>query len=359
VVVDRLDTGVKPRGIASAYGVTSSKSNVPNGGRAAGRDRLESFVARIGEYPGNISSPVDARDGTSGLSPYLRFGCLSVREVHRYVDEHAPDGRGKSMFVSRLFWNLHYRQKLLDWPGWLDEAVNPVYRGFNRDRHDPALVDAWKNGDTGFPMVDASMRCLRETGWLNFRMRAMCASVYFQVLQQPWLIGADHFHRHLIDSVAAINYTQWQSQCGLVGRPGLRLYNPRKQVRDQDPDGEFITRWVPELEPLPAAHLDRPERTPLAVQDECGVRIGEAYPYPVVDYEAARDEFKRRYGAVYPEAAARLGDEAIAERASLSGGLDAARSIADKHGAEPPSGPETSTGGDHSRSEQTDLGSFE
>ena len=332
VTVERIDTEIDPGSVADAYDVDGEKSMVPDGGREAGRDRMESFTSRIGEYPGSISSPVDARDGTSGLSPYLRFGCLSVREVHRHVDGHAPDGRGKSMFVSRLFWNLHYRQKLVDWPGWLDEAVNPVMRGFNRDRHDPALVDAWKAGETGFPMVDASMRCLRETGWLNFRMRALCASVYFHILQQPWLIGADHFHEHLIDSVAAINYTQWQSQCGLVGRPGLRLYNPHKQVRDQDPDGEFITRWVPELADLPAEHLPRPAKAPLAVQDECGVRIGDEYPYPVVDYEAARLEFRDRYAAIYPRAAARLADETVARRASLSGGVDGATSIATEHG---------------------------
>jgi deoxyribodipyrimidine photo-lyase len=106
------------------------------------------------------------------------------------------------------------------------------------------------------------------------------------------------------------------------------LYDPRKQVRDQDPDGEFVTRWVPELDPLPAAHLDAPEKAPIAVQREVGVEIGEAYPYPVVDYEAARQEFRERYGAVSPAAADRLGDEAIARRASLSGGLDAASSIA-------------------------------
>ncbi|ELZ49999.1 deoxyribodipyrimidine photolyase [Halorubrum coriense DSM 10284] len=163
------------------------------------------------------------------------------------------------------------------------------------------------------------MRCLRETGRLNFRMRALCASVYFHVLQQPWRIGADHFYEHLIDGDPAINYTQRQSQCGLVGRPGLRLYDPRKQVRDQDPDGEFVGRWVPELDPLPAAHLDAPEKTPLAVQREVGVRIGEGYPYPVADYERARLEFRERYGAVHGAAAARLGDEDIARRASLSG----------------------------------------
>ncbi|TKX81594.1 FAD-binding domain-containing protein [Halorubrum sp. SD626R] len=353
-----------PESVAAAYDVTPEKSMVPEGGRAAGRDRLESFVARIGEYPGSISSPVDARGGTSGLSPYLRFGCLSLREVHRYVDERAPDGRGKSMFVSRLFWNRHYRQKLVDWPGWLDEAVNPIYKNFNRDRHDPELVAAWKAGETGFPMVDASMRCLRETGWLNFRMRALCASVYFHVLQQPWRIGADHFYEHLIDADAAINYTQWQSQCGLVGRPGLRLYNPRKQVRDQDPDGEFVTRWVPELERLPAEHLDRPDHAPLSVQAECGVEIGEEYPYPVVDYEAAREEFERRYYDAHPAAAGRLADESIARRASLSGDLDAARAIAEEHGSEASERGDGATGdgatasGDH-RGRQTDLSAFD
>ncbi|TKX58346.1 deoxyribodipyrimidine photo-lyase/cryptochrome family protein [Halorubrum sp. ASP1] len=340
VAVERVETGITPERVADAYGVEPTKTRVPTGGREAGRERLHAFTEEIAEYPGSISSPVDARDGTSGLSPYLRFGCLSVREVHRHVDERAPDGRGKSMFVSRLYWNRHYTQKLLDWPGWLDRAVNPVYEEFNRDRHDPDLVAAWKDGETGFPMVDASMRCLRETGWLNFRMRALCASVYFHILQQPWRIGADHFYEHLIDGDPAINYTQWQSQCGLVGRPGLRLYDPRKQIRDQDPDGEFVSRWVPELAPLPAAHLDAPEKAPLAVQREVGVRIGETYPYPVVDYEAARSEFRERYGAAYPAAAERLGEEAIARRASLSGGLGAAESIAADHG-EPDTDPGT------------------
>ncbi|OYR78555.1 cryptochrome/deoxyribodipyrimidine photo-lyase family protein [Halorubrum ezzemoulense] len=353
VAVERVETGVDPDRVSDAYGVAPTKTRVPTGGRGPAKDRLRAFAERIAEYPGSISSPVDAREGTSGLSAYLRFGCLSVREVHRHVDERAPDGRGKSMYVSRLFWNRHYTQKLLDWPGWLDRAVNPVYEGFNGHRHDPDLVAVWKRGETGFPMVDASMRCLRETGWLNFRMRALCASFYFHILQQPWRIGADHFYEHLIDGDPAINYTQWQSQCGLVGRPGLRLYDPRKQVRDQDPDGEFVGRWVPELDPLPAAHLDAPEKTPLAVQREVGIEIGEAYPYPVVDYEAAREEFRERYGAVHGAAAARLGDEEIARRASLSGGVGAARSIAADHGE-----PAEPNGDDADATSQTGLDEF-
>ena len=347
VRLDRLDTSVDPETVADEYELRPTKDRVPDGGTRAARDQLTEFLGRIGSYPSNISSPTDARDGTSGLSPYLRFGCLSVRQVYQTVVREVPESRSREMFVSRLFWNLHYRQKLADWPGWLDEAVNPELRGFNADEHDPELVAAWKEGRTGFPMVDASMRCLRETGWLNFRMRALGVSAYYHLLQQPWWIGADYYHEHLIDSVAAINYTQWQYQCGLVGKPTLRLYNPIKQVRDQDPDGEFIRRWVPELAGLPDEHLPRPEKTPLSVQSECGVRIGEDYPRPVVEYEAAKERFWERYDAVKPRAAAALADETVADRASLSGGRAAARAIADEYGepGEPDAGSQATLGG--------------
>jgi deoxyribodipyrimidine photo-lyase len=181
-------------------------------------------------------------------------------------------------------------------------------------------------------MVDASMRCLQETGWLNFRMRAMCASFFTHILHQPWWIGADWYHHHLIDSDVGINYTQWQSQAGLIGKPSQRVYNPRKQVCDQDPDGDWITRWVPELVDLPTEFLDQPEKTPLAIQQEYGVHVGESYPRPVVDFEARREQFWSRYEGQRSEAARKLRRPEIAKRASFSGGYGAARAIADKHG---------------------------
>ena len=347
--ITQLAGGTSIEAVEGRYGTESAKRMVPTGGRSAGRERLETFVTQLDEYPGNISSPLDARDGCSGMSAYLRFGCLSTREVYQRAHEVSDGGRGLSMFTSRLFWNRHYNQKLEDWAGWLDEAVNPELKGFNRDRHDAELVTAWKEGRTGYPMVDAAMRCLSGTGWLNFRMRAMAASAYAHLLQQPWRLGADWYHHHLIDSDAAINYTQWQSQAGLVGKPSLRLYNPRKQVRDQDPEGEWIRRWVPELEGLPAAHLPRPEKTPPAVQAECGVQIGEGssadYPRPVVEYEAAKERFWRRYEQVKPAAAARLADPEIARRASLSGGPNSAQRIARNHGGSTPAATQTDLSG--------------
>ncbi len=304
--------------IESAYDIAPEKSGIPSGGRKQGVEHLAAFVESIESYPKNISAPTDARTGTSQLSPYLRFGSLSVREVYQYVTEHAPDGAGKEMFVSRLYWNKHYHQKLADWHGWTTEAVNPVMQGVRAESRDPDLIAAWKQGRTGFPMVDASMRCLVETGWLNFRMRAMCASFFADLLQQPWKLGADFYHYHLVDSDPAINYTQWQSQAGTVGTNLMRIYNPIKQVRDNDPEGAFITQYVPELDALPREHLPQPEKTPLHNQEQCGVVIGEDYPYPVVEYEAARQRALDRYETLKPKALAALKEPAVARRASLS-----------------------------------------
>jgi deoxyribodipyrimidine photo-lyase len=167
-------------------------------------------------------------------------------------------------------------------------------------------------------MVDASMRCLRGTGWLNFRMRAMCASTFSLVLKQPWQVGADYMYYHLIDADPAINYTQWQSQSGLKGVGALRVYNPRKQVRDHDPEGTFVKRWVPELEAVPPAHLDRPERMPLHLQDELGVDVGADYPYPVVDYDHEREAVLETFADLREEAKAALRDPEVFRRASLS-----------------------------------------
>ena len=328
-----IRTGVTPAAVDHHFDVCPSKTQVPVGTHRAAMTTLREFTDRVRSYPSNISAPQDARDGTSGLSPYLNFGLLSVRQAHQYVADNAPSCRGADMFESRLVWNLHYNQKLVDWPGWTEQAVNPVFEGRHEAFHDSDLVTAWKHGQTGFPMVDASMRCLKETGWLNFRMRAMCASFFTHILHQPWWIGADWYHHHLIDSDVGINYTQWQSQAGLIGKPSQRVYNPRKQVRDQDPDGDWITRWVPELADLPSEFLDQPEKAPLAVQQESGVRVGEIYPRPVVDFEARREQFWSRYEARRSEAARKLRQPAIAKRASFSGGYDAARAIADKHGA--------------------------
>ncbi|MFC7177520.1 FAD-binding domain-containing protein [Halosegnis marinus] len=304
-------------GIESEYGVSPEKRRVPKGGRGPALKRLDRFVDDLPGYPGNVSPPAAAEDHCSRLSAYLKFGCLSVREVYSRVAD-APESRGREMYESRLFWNRHYRQKLADWSGWTDEAVNPVFRGLYRAEHDPDLLAAWKEGRTGFPMVDASMRALVETGFINFRMRAMCASFLTYVLREPWQYGADFFYYHLVDADPGINHTQWQSQAGTVGVHPVRVYDPAKQAREYDPDGTFVREYVPELAALPDDHLPRPEKAPLVVLDEAGLELGADYPRPVVDYERRAGEARERFAALSERAREAIGVPEIRRRASLS-----------------------------------------
>lgn len=308
--------------VTAEYEVSSTKSRQFRGGCLRAQDRLSSFTENIDRYVGGISSPIEAEERTSHLSAYFKFGCLSLREAYQHVQANGDDGRAVEMFTSRLFWNRHFTQKLADNPAATQRAVNPVFRGMNRRTHDPALSEAWKRGETGFPMVDASMRALRETGWLNFRMRAMCASFYTYILRCWWKEGADWFYRHLVDADPAINYQQWQMQSGLIGVHPLRIYNPRKQVRENDPEGRYIEKYVPELASLPATFLEDPSKAPLSVQDEHDVHIGEDYPYPVVDFEQRRTDARETWSRLDDRAKEALADPEVRRRASLSGSRD-------------------------------------
>ncbi|MFC7226689.1 deoxyribodipyrimidine photo-lyase/cryptochrome family protein [Salinirubellus salinus] len=313
-----LDSEVTIEDVERRYDVVPEKRDVPTGGRTEAERRLGEFVDRIRAYPRVVSPPAAAERNGSRLSAYLKFGCLSTREVYRRV-QRAPECRGRELFVSRLYWNRHYHQKLQDWAGWADRAVNPVFHGLYRSEHDSELLAAWKEGRTGFPMVDASMRALVETGFLNFRMRAMCASFLTYVLREPWTLGADFFYYHLVDAAMGINHTQWQSQAGVVGVHSVRVYDPAKQGREYDPDGEFVREYVPELAALPDEHLPRPEKAPLAVLEEAGVELGADYPYPVVDYERRAAAARERFARLDDRATEAIRtDRAVWRRASLS-----------------------------------------
>jgi deoxyribodipyrimidine photo-lyase len=300
------------------FAVSPEKRSVPKGGRRAAMARLDRFTETIDRYPGSISAPADAERYCSRLSPYLAMGVLSPREALQHVREHAVDGAGQRMFVERLFWNQHFTQKLADDPALTERAINPVFRGLHREEHEPALVEAWQRGETGFPLVDAAMRALVETGYINFRMRALVATFFCHVLREWWKRGADFMYYHLIDAEAAINYAQWQMQGGLVGVHPLRIYDPAKNTREHDPEGEFVREYVPELQPVPDEHLPRPGGMSRARQADVGVRLGETYPRPVVDFDARREQTRAQHGRLADRAREALSDPAVSRRASLS-----------------------------------------
>lgn len=312
--LDTIESDVTIEQIESEYDVSPEKNNVPTGGRDAALEQLEAFVSEP-NYWGNISEPT-RESGVSDLSTYLRFGCLSVREVYQKATERLS-GHDENAFTSRIYWNLHYSQKLLDWSGWMNEAVNPELRDMGE--YDADQWQRFKEGKTGYSMVDAAVRQLTKTGWLNFRNRAMLASFLGDLLNLPWKKGADWMYYHLIDADPAINYTQWQNQTSRVGVNMYRIYNPIKQVEDRDESADWIREWVPELRGLPEQYLPQPEKTPVSLQKEVGVDIGKDYPRPVIEYEAARIRARRRYEKREPAAKRKLNDAVIRRRASFSG----------------------------------------
>ncbi len=277
------------------------------GGRRAAVSDLNSFLSERGEdYRRAMSSPLTAYDACSRLSAHLAFGTVSMREAFQAADRalkarrsSGETGYAKSIdsFVSRLHWHCHFIQKFEDEPGIETTDLHPAYRGV-RPEPDEETVRRWIEGETGFPFVDACMRALNATGWLNFRMRAMVAAFSSYHLWVDWKRPAEALARRFIDFEPGIHYAQFQMQSGTTGVNTPRIYNPVKQGHDQDPDGVFTRRWVPELSGLPASLIHEPWKAPVDVLAAAGVTLGGTYPERMVDHEQAAREARARIGAL-------------------------------------------------------------
>ena len=297
-------------------------TTLQKGGRSEALKLLNSFLYERGEgYTKEMSSPVTAFDSCSRLSTHLAFGTISMREAFQASERRTqeikqmPRGtKGKwpsalRSFSGRLRWHCHFIQKLEDEPRIEFENMHSAYNGLREGDFNAVYFEAWKAGKTGYPMVDACMRALTATGWLNFRMRAMLMSFASYHLWLHWREPALHLARLFTDYEPGIHYSQVQMQSGTTGINSIRIYNPTKQGIDQDPEGAFIRHWIPELRKMDQDFI----HTPWQAQSQMN-----GYPMPIIDEKTAR------------KAAA---DRIYGLRKNNTGHKETARKIVKKHGS--------------------------
>ena len=259
---------------------------IQEGGTKKGIAYLDSYLKkRHKKYQQSISKPEAARLHCGRVSPYLAWGNLSVRYVWQRAKQAKTLGASAfqiNAFTSRLRWQAHFIQKFEMETQMEFKSVNKGYHNINKPAN-TKLIAAWEQGKTGYPLVDACMRCVVKTGYLNFRMRAMVVSFFTHHLWQPWQKGAQFLGRQFLDFEPGIHYPQFQMQAGETGINMVRIYNPTKNALEHDSDGNFIRKWVPELENLPTAFVLEPWTMTEIEQQGYGLILGENYPKPIVD----------------------------------------------------------------------------
>lgn len=270
--------------------------------REGAKDRIETFKDEIWNYDENRDYAW--KDSTSKLSPHLKFGTVSIREVFWEAERLKArnpnsDTSGIKTWQEELAWRDFYMQVLWNWPETAKKPFLEQYEDIEWRSKEEA-EDDWKvfiNGNTGYPFVDAGMRQLKETGWMHNRLRMVVTSFACKDLWLDWKDLHEYFKKNFVDAEIAsmIGGIQWAYSIGTDAQPYFRVFNPLSQGEDYDPDGEYIRKWVPELEDIPDKHIHRPHKMNKLQQENYGVKIGEEYPRPIVDHDERRKKAVERF----------------------------------------------------------------
>ncbi|MDE1900154.1 MAG: deoxyribodipyrimidine photo-lyase [Alphaproteobacteria bacterium] len=263
-----------PRGLAQAWDI----------GEAAAQDRLRDFTARaLTGYTTDRDRP--DIDGTSRLSPHLHIGTISPRQIWHAIMRHG----GGEKYLQEILWRDFSWHLLTQIPDFITEPLQKSFARFPW-RDDPAGLRAWQQGMTGYPIVDAGMRQLWQTGWMHNRVRMIAASFLVKDLLIDWRQGAAWFADTLVDADLGSNTASWQwvAGCGADAAPYFRIFNPTLQGAKFDPRGDYVRRFIPELARLDARYIHEPWKAPADMLARAGVQMGKTYPFPVLDHAHAR-----------------------------------------------------------------------